>query len=185
MYCPQCAQPQPAEPLQFCSQCGFPTEGVQQLVAAGGRLELLTLPTPATELAPRPRGVRQGVKLMLLSLALVPAYFLLAALFPAHDQLVEAHVSDTPFEKIAQALLVTLFLLGLARVVYAYLFARAATSAKEGATETGQLKAAAQYALPPAQSIPVNGFGTWRAQTGEMSEPQRTTEQTTRSLSEE
>ncbi len=185
MYCPQCAQPQPADALQFCSQCGFPTESVQQLINAGGRLELLTPPPGASELTPRQRGVRQGVKLVLLSLALVPAYFLLAALFPAHDQLIEAHASDTPFEKISEALLITLFLFGLARIIYARLFERGAENAAETPTQAATLNAAANYALPPAQSIPASGFGAWRAQTGEMAERRRAHGQTTGALGEE
>jgi hypothetical protein len=62
--------------------------------------------------------------LVLLSLVLIPAYILLAALFPANDVLVESSPSDTAFEKVSQAILATLFMIGLARMAYAYLFER-------------------------------------------------------------
>lgn len=60
----------------------------------------------------RHKGMRQGAMLMLLSVILIPAYVLLAALFPANDRLVESAVSDTPFEKISQAILLLFPALG-------------------------------------------------------------------------
>jgi hypothetical protein len=63
---------------------------------------------------------------MLLSLVIIPACILLAALFPANDSLVENSVSDTPFERISQAVLFTVFMSGLGRVLYARLFQQSA-----------------------------------------------------------
>ena len=130
-------------------------------------------------LSPRQKGVRQGVMLMLLSVILIPAYILLAPLFPAHDRLVESSVSDTPFEKISQAILFTIFMFGLVRVLYAYFFQQGARPG-ERESEAAQLgNSSSNYALPPAQSIPVSGFGAWRADTGETVQSSSSTEPTT------
>lgn len=107
---------------------------------------------------------------MLLSVVLIPAYILLAALFPVDDHLVESSVSDTPFEKISQAVLFTIFMLGLARVLYARLFQWGASLREiDGETQVAQMKgSASNNELPPAKSIPVVSFGSWRTNTDEM-----------------
>ena len=124
---------------------------------------------------------------MLLSMILIPAYILLAALFPANDFLIESSVSDTPFEKIAQTVLFTIFMLGLARVLYARLFQQGARLREgEGEAEVAQLKdSALSHDLPPAQSIPGFGFGSWRTDTGEMAQSESVREHTTKSLDKE
>jgi hypothetical protein len=116
------------------------------------------------EPTPRQRGTRQGVMLMMLSIVLVPAYVLLAALFPANDRLIESSVSDTPFEKISQALLFTIFMLGVVRLLYARFFQSGL--ADETNVAPGRLDASANNSLPPAVDQPLTGFGTWR-ETGE------------------
>ena len=103
MYCPKCSQPLSADEVRFCSRCGLPLTGLTQMVLANGEAKT------KIEATPRQKGIRQGLILISLSLILIPAYILLAALFPANDRLVESAVSDTPFEKISQALLLTLF----------------------------------------------------------------------------
>jgi len=123
--------------------------------------------------------------LILLSVILIPAYILLAALFPAQDQLVESSPSDTPFEKISQAILFTIFMCGLARALYARFFQPGA-SLEASKPEVAQLDASSSnYALPPAQSIPVSDFGAWRANTGEMVPSANADERTTKSLGKE
>jgi len=184
MYCPKCSQPQALDETQFCSRCGLLLRDLKQMVLADGTTQVSQSDANKTDLSPRRKGVRQGVALMLLSLILIPAYILLAALFPAHDRLVESSVSDTPFEKISQAILFTIFMLGLARVVYARLFLQDfSVTVESSETEAAQLNGAAtNYELPPAQSIPVSGFGSWRADTGEMAQPRRARAHTTKSL---
>lgn len=167
MYCPKCSQL--INEAQFCPQCGFPIESAKQLIAADDKAETIETRKLEEELSPRQKGMRQGVKLMLLSIVLIPAYILLAALFPAHDVLVESHVSDTAFEKVAQAVLFTIFMCGLARVLYAYFFQR---GAEDNEQETAQLNtSSSRYALPPSHSIPVSGFGAWRRNTGDVAQP--------------
>lgn len=162
MYCPRCSQQQVSNEVQFCSRCGLPLLSVKEVVLGKN-----TKPEANEDkLSPRQKGTRQGVLLMLLSIILVPAYILLAALFPANDHLVESSVSDTPFEKISQAVLITVFMLGLARLLHARIFQSAFTDA--GDTVVAQLEISSlNYPLPPAQGTPVSGFGTWR-ETGEI-----------------
>ena len=187
MYCPQCSQPQLSEETQFCSGCGLPLNNVKEALRAGGGPTVNQSLASEEKLSPRQKGVRQGVGLILLSVILIPAYVLLAALFPANDHLIESSVSDTPFEKISQAVLLTIFLLGFMRLLYARLFQSGAElteciSEKDIAKLQGS---ASNYALPPAQSIPVSGFRSWRASTGEMEQPRSVTEHTTKSLEKE
>jgi hypothetical protein len=187
MYCPNCSQPQVSDEVQFCSRCGLPLNGMKETIPADGQAKVSQSKTSKDKLSPRQKGVRQGVVLMMLSLIFIPAYILLAALFPANDHLVESSVSDTPFEKISQAVLFTIFMLGLARVLYARLFQPGADlSESDGENGVAELKgSASNYALPPAQNIPGSGFGSWRTNTGEVAQPRNVTERTTKSLEQE
>src|SRR5882724_11371322 len=119
MYCPKCSQPQISDETQFCSRCGLPLNEMKELIFADGKTTVSQSKTNEDKPSPRQRGIRQGAMVMLLSVILIPAYILLAALFPAQDRLIENSVSDTPFEKISQAILFTIFMVGLARVLYA------------------------------------------------------------------
>lgn len=185
MYCPKCSQPQVSDEVQFCARCGLPLKNLKEMILAGGKTNVSRPGADEDKLSPRQRGVRQGVMLMLLSVILIPAYVLLAALFPPNDRLVESSVSDTPFEKISQAILFTIFLCGVARVLYAR-FLQQGGRREESAPEVAQLEgSSASYALPPAQGVPVSGFGTWRAQTGEMVQAPASSEHTTKSLDQE
>lgn len=186
MYCPKCSQPQISDETQFCSRCGLPLDNLKETVLSDGKVQLRTKASEA-DLSPRQKGVRQGVMLMLLSVVLIPAYILLAALFPANDRLIESSVSDTPFEKISQAVLFTLFMLGLARALYARLFQQGARL-KEGEGEgwVAQLNGSSSCReLPPAQAMPVAGFGAWQTDTGELVQSSNVREHTTKSLDKE
>ncbi len=193
MYCPKCSQLQVSDEVQFCSRCGLLLNNVKELILADGKATVSQSEAREDKLSPRQKGMRQGIKLMLLSVILIPAYILLAALFPAADRLIEGSVSDTPFEKISQAILFTIFMFGLARVLYARFFQQGA-SLGETEIETSQLSgslanqlngSSTNYALPPSQSIPVSGFGSWRKDTGEMVQSPSVTEHTTKSLRRE
>jgi hypothetical protein len=152
MFCPKCSQGLAANDVQFCSRCGLSLNGLNELMAGDG--------AKAAADDRRRKGLKQGAFLMLLSVILIPAYFLLAALFPPNDRMVESAVSDTPFEKISQAVLLTLFLLGLVRAAYAWFFQK-----ETGPVVEGQ---AAPAELPAATAIPVSGFGAWQANSGEL-----------------
>ena len=179
MYCPKCSQKQISDETQFCSRCGLPLNRMNELIFAGGKTTVSQAKTDEDKASPRQRGIRQGAILMLLSVILIPAYILLAALFPAQDRLIESSVSDTPFEKISQAILFTIFMVGLARVLYARFFQQGIEPG-EGEREVARLAGSASTsALPSSQSIPVSGFGAWRANTGEMVQSPGSAEHTT------
>ena len=123
MFCPKCSQ-RVLDNNRFCSRCGFALDSIKNLAADYPSLQSNESQTQQNGLTPYQKGIRQGFQLALLSIILVPAYILLAALFPPNDVLVESSPSDTAFEKVSQAILATLFMLGLARMIYAYLFER-------------------------------------------------------------
>ena len=181
MYCPKCSQLQISDQVRFCSRCGFQLSDPSATVSvAPGANE------PKDDRSPLKKGVRQGVVLIILSIILLPAYILLAPLFPANDRLVESAVSDTPFEKTSQAILITIFILGLARILYAWFFQRTPASAAREGEKPGQLKdSEANYALPAADPIPASGFGAWRGNTGEVVRAPAKSERTTKSRDRE
>lgn len=167
MYCPNCAQQQVSDEVQYCSRCGLSLANLKEWIVTGGKTSLEQPRLTQENLTPRQKGVRQGALLMLLSVILVPAYILLAALFPADDRLVESAVSDTAFEKISQAVLLTMFLLGLVRFLYARIF-QSGSAASEERHALGQMETSSgNHSLPPAPGTPVSGFGAWR-ETGEI-----------------
>src|ERR1700730_16888906 len=73
MYCPHCGQQQVSTVIRFCSRCGFPMEGVNQILANGGLLPIYSSAPGKTEISPRKKGVKQGGLLLLLGVVLVPA----------------------------------------------------------------------------------------------------------------
>ena len=165
MYCPKCSKQQLSDEVQFCSSCGLPLLNLKELVSTGRDARLTSSKLCEAELSAREKGTRQGAVLMLLSVILVPAYILLAALFPANDRLIESSVSDTPFEKISQALLLTVFMLGLARLLYARFFQSAAVAEN---SSPSQLEASPNYLLSSAPGTPIGGAGGWRQDTGKI-----------------
>lgn len=186
MYCPKCSQQQVSDQVQFCARCGLGLNAMKEMLSDGAQTKIKKPDVTEDKLSPRQKGMRQGMMLMILSVILIPAYILIAALFPANDRLVESAVSDTPFEKISQAVLLTIFLLGLVRTLYARFFQTGAGAMKdEEATGTAQLHNSHSYALPAAQTIPVQGFGSWQRNTAEIAHPQSITEHTTNPLREE
>jgi hypothetical protein len=182
MFCPNCSEKQAIEATQFCSKCGFPTRGVKKLLENDGKIE------SETELSQRQQGIRQGAKLILLSLILFPAFVLLNSLFPGSDKLIESSPDNTAFEQIGWAVLLTIFALGLARIGYAYLFENHFdVKESEYLDENEKVKNSfqsneTQKALPSAQSIPVSGFGKWKETTKELFKIPRAKEKTSGEL---
>jgi hypothetical protein len=162
MFCPKCSELQASDETQFCSKCGFPTRGVKILLQNDGQVE--------NEISPRQKGIRQGAKLILLSLILFPAFVFLNAMFPPNDRLVESSPSNTWFEQLSLAILWTIFLAGAAHIAYALVFESKASISENFREETKQINSKqAKNALPPSQSIPVSDFGKWKT-TGDLFE---------------
>ncbi len=173
MYCPQCSQEQVAEEMHFCSRCGFPLTIVSQLVANGGALARFDI-EGKRRLTPREKGVRWGALLMIISGVLFPIVMLLTAM--KHD----AAVLFFP--------VVMVFLIGLARSLYAKLLQPNTLLPKEipsaAGQRTAQLNAAHRPDLPANNSVSVSG---WRRpiDTSEMAQPSSVTDNTTKLLSDE
>src|SRR2546423_8942635 len=75
MFCPQCGQQQ-ANEVRFCSRCGFPLAGVNELLLRGGQLPVLAGPgagASAPGESPQRTGVRQGVATTVSAMLLIPS----------------------------------------------------------------------------------------------------------------
>src|SRR4029079_11620336 len=78
MFCPQCGQQQLPGVVRFCSRCGFPLDGVMQLLSNGGLLPVYH-PEEPKEMSAKKKGVRQGAMLFLLGAILVPILGIIAS----------------------------------------------------------------------------------------------------------
>jgi hypothetical protein len=170
MFCPQCGQKQLPEGVRFCSSCGFPLEGVTQLLASGGN-QVWSPPTPpagAGPLTPRRKGIRQGAMLFASTFLVVPVF---AILFVG--------LMDFPGELVALAAVIC-FVGGILRMLYARFFEEDAVAG--AALHTPQY--VPQYvppdylgtqargsSLPPGQAQPAAGFRPQRFDTGELVTP--------------
>ena len=74
MFCPQCGQQQVSGIVRFCSRCGFPLDGVIQLLSAGGMLPVYQNPDEPVKISARRKGVKQGGMLLLAGAVLVPLF---------------------------------------------------------------------------------------------------------------
>jgi hypothetical protein len=172
MFCPRCSQLQAIENMRFCSRCGFPLTIVADLLAHDGALTQIGEKQEDKRLSPRRKGVRQGTMLMFVGLVVG---FMMAVL--------SVFVLGRP-ELFVPITAGVFFLSGILRIIYAYMFE---PSAQETQTAFGpaQLGAAGDYALPPAQSVPVSGLGAQRMNTSEMATRASVTEHTTKLLEKE
>src|SRR5215831_11829946 len=76
MYCPRCGQQPVYESLRFCPTCGLRLDSVVELLASNGAPSSFdALPAAHDPASPKRRGMRQGAKLMLVSLVLLPLIF--------------------------------------------------------------------------------------------------------------
>jgi hypothetical protein len=159
MYCPRCAQQQLSPEVRFCSRCGFELRAVSHLLATGGLVPTAEDPS-GEQLTPRQKGIRFGAKVLFASLVSLP-------LLIGFSILVDHPASMMVF--------VTLFLIGVFRMLYARLFE---SNQRPFVAAPPALGAPArENALPPYQppASVVRPAGT----TGELSEPPSVTERTT------
>jgi hypothetical protein len=180
MYCPHCGQQQAPGAVRFCSRCGFPLEGVLQLLNNGGMLPAYREPGTPVEMSPRKKGVRQGGMLFLLGAIIVPILGLFASYF------------DSRFPEILTGLAAIIcFIGGPLRMLFAAVF-------EEGAPRPLP-QAAPSYMAPPVvprqfgptpnTALPPPSLSTapWRKRptTAELATPPSVTENTTRLLDKE
>lgn len=109
MHCPKCGFHAGQEGSRFCRSCGFRLDGVAQLLAHNGAIEIITpqMTIPPQSPSPRKKGFKQGGKLLFASVVFFPIF--LGLTFPAE--------SPGPL-----AIPATLFFAGLMRMLYARLF---------------------------------------------------------------
>jgi hypothetical protein len=180
MYCPQCGQQQVSGTVRFCSRCGFPMDGVIQLLGTGGMLPVYRSHDEPVQISPRRKGVKQGGVLLLSGILIVPILGLFASF------------SNAAFPQILAALAAIIcFIGGPLRMVFAALF-------EEGAPRPMQmygpppLAMQQQFGPPPRQHTalppppPVHTPANWRRpNTAELADRTSVTENTTRLLDKE
>jgi hypothetical protein len=178
MFCPQCGQQQVSGIVRFCSRCGFPLDGVIQLLSSGGMLPVYQAPDEATKISPRKRGVKQGGILLLTGAVLVPILGVIASF------------GNSAFLEILTALAAIIcFLGGPLRMLYAAVFEEGAPNPYRQPRPYVSAQAppphqfnphVQQSALPPQRVQPPS----WRSRpiTAELATPPSVTENTTRLL---
>jgi hypothetical protein len=179
MFCPQCGQQQVSGVVRFCSRCGFPLDGVIQLLGTGGMLPVYHSTDEPVPISARRKGVKQGAILLLSGAVIVPILGVLASF------------SNAAFPQILAALAAIIcFIGGPFRMLYAALF-------EEGAPRRFQAYgpppvAAPQFtpprqhtALPPPPARPPSPSAWRKPNTGELANRPSVTENTTRLLDKE
>ena len=188
MFCPKCAKPV-ADDVQFCQQCGLALEGLKRLLEGGGEAEAVAVRGKPRGLSPRRKGYRQGFKLVLLALLILPFYPVvegfLAWLIPSVEN---SRLDELPLELFVTALFVA-FAGGLLRMLYARMFESAEPPAEpssefkfEDEPKPRGLGAFGRRVLPPSKGVPVEDFAARRVNTADLAKPRSVTDHTTRSL---
>ena len=173
MYCPSCGLAQSRRDLRFCSGCGFQLSAVSGLLSTNGIPSVPDMPfssPPKPIQSPRKQGVRQGAKLMFLSLVTLPVIIGLSIVVDGPGFLI------IPF---------TIFLAGLAWMIYSAIFGEDYAAAPP-ATSFRQPHMNAQHLpAPPRHFNTPHAEGhrittTPRIDTSEMTQPPSVTESTTK-----
>lgn len=170
MYCPTCSQQQISEEMRFCSRCGFPLEGVKDLITTGGLVEKSEINSITEHKDGLFCGVRKSVAIMLGSIVLLLVVGVLAALDDGFAVLIVVPV--------------VCFLIGFFHLLYVT-WREMNRRKVEAAVALAQHNTISRNAqLPPQRVTPVDNF-TQRINTAEMAHPPSVTENTTRLLDEE
>lgn len=174
MYCPQCGQQQVSDVIRFCSRCGFPLDGVGEVLGNGGVLPLRYVHPVSKKLSPRGKGVRQGALLMLSTLLIVPLMAVSSIFF------------SLPGEFLVPFTAILLFVGGLLRILYALLMEDAVAPLNQIQErpldpQQFQMRGPTPNRLTGAAAEPIPA---WRPSpnTGEIYQPPSITENTTRLL---
>ncbi|HSE31287.1 MAG TPA: hypothetical protein VLA93_06890 [Pyrinomonadaceae bacterium] len=178
MFCPQCGQQQVSGIVRFCSRCGFPLDGVIQLLSSGGLLPVYQNPDEPVKISPRRRGVKQGGMLLLMGAVLVPIFGVMTSF------------SNSTFLEILTAFAAIIcFLGGPLRMLYAAVFEEGAPNPFRppprpyvpAQVPPHQFNPHVQQSALPPQSVQPPA---WRPRpiTAELTAPPSVTENTTRLL---
>lgn len=148
--------------MRFCPRCGLPLTGVTALLAADGVTPSGEQIVRANETTARRVGIRRGAKLMFFSAVLFPIF------------LGPSFIFDSPIPLFAP---ITLFLAGLAWLLYFVLFGADTPVAQGHGNGTERFGRRAAPTLAAPQSAPASWQSTQR--TTELSQPASVTEQAT------
>jgi hypothetical protein len=167
MFCPKCSQEIASNDLRFCPRCGLPLLGITDLLASNGLTKVPEQPSTGLNIFKR-KEYRLSAQLVFFSIFAIPIAIVFSIVF------------DSPFPL---AIPLFLFLAGLARLTYTFLFGKGL-----GASNTENQ---AQFSYAPPQGLneyreyvsPIENFG--RAKTNELARPPSVTERTTNLLKEE
>jgi len=180
MFCPQCGQQQVTGVIRFCSRCGFPLDGVIQLLSSGGTLPAYRSSDEPVQISPRRKGVKQGMLLFLLGVLIVPILGMFAsfssAVFPQMLAILAALIC---------------FVGGPLRMFYAAVFEEGAPRPLRPYGPPMPMHVPQQFAhhapspaLPPPPARPQPSWRP-RPNTAELVSPPSVTENTTRLLDKE
>jgi len=180
MFCPQCGQQQVTGVIRFCSRCGFPLDGVIQLLSSGGIIPAYRASDEPVQISPRKKGVKQGSLLLLSGILIVPILGMFASF------------SNSSFPQMLTILAALIcFVGGPLRMLYAGLFEEGARQPVRQYQQPVPMHVAPpQFAPqgqapalpPPAARMP----SSWRRpNTAELANPPSVTENTTRLLEKE
>jgi len=180
MFCPQCGQQQVTGVIRFCSRCGFPLDGVIQLLGSGGIMPVYRASDEPVQISPRKKGVKQGGLLLLSGAVIVP----ILAMFASFTQ------GSTFLEILAALAAIICFIGGPLRMLYAGVFEEGAPNRLRHYGAPAPMHVPQQFgphgqapALPPP---PVRTPSSWRRpNTAELANPPSVTENTTRLLEKE
>ena len=179
MFCPQCGQQQTSGMIRFCSRCGFPLDGVIQLLGNGGMIPVYRSPDEPVPVSARRKGVKQGGLLFLSGILLVPILGLFAS-----------YSGGAFLEILAGLAALICFLGGPLRMLFAAVFEEGAPKPVRVYGAPAPMHAPPQFgprvaspSLPPPLVRPQ---AAWRRpNTAELVNPPSVTENTTRLLDKE
>jgi zinc-ribbon domain len=166
MFCPQCGQ-QSTEEVRFCPKCGLSLVPHAALLAGHDPASSAAVAAQPPAPSARRTGTRRGAKLMFFSVVLFPIFFGFSILIDGPGPLI------IPF---------TVFLAGLAWLVYARLFGDDLVHIHHAASRRDLKPGADKPALGAAQFVPASLFNQQRVHTAEIVQPPSVTENTTKLL---
>lgn len=180
MYCPKCSQQQVTEEIRFCSRCGFQLDAVKMLLVEDQNiLAVDEVETQPRLTSARKRDILLGATVMLVS-SILTALFMISTVAGTPLQAV-----IIPLLLVWAALVFALLLSGHATREVSRLFSKDASTSlpKVSSGSTTQVGAPGRHqALPPVQSTPMSGIGSWLSRTAELAQPSSITEHTTNPL---
>jgi hypothetical protein len=180
MYCPKCSQGQISDEVRFCPRCWLRLDALKMLLVENQNGLAMSEAERETQLvSTRKRDVLIGATVM--PVAAISIVLLMIS-----------SVAGTPWQAVIIPLL--LVWIGIASVILlSGHAAREVTNlfSKNDSASLSQIVSklvtrlnptAPHQVLPPVQSEPIEGFGTWRVNTAELVQPSSVTEHTTNLL---